>query len=106
MPPKIDLTGKRFGRLVVQQELPLRKNGQIIWECKCDCDTSIEVAGNNLKSGNTTACSCKRAEHLRDLDRSHLIGNQHNKKHGYCNHSLYRITYSSMKQSCYNPKYH
>ncbi len=106
MPPKIDLTGRCFGRLTVQKELPIRKNKQIVWECKCSCGSIIPVSANNLRSGNTTACQCRRTEHLRAMDKTFLNNNTYGKKHGYSKHPLYSITYSGMKQRCFNPKYH
>lgn len=53
-----DLTGKRFGKLVVQ----LRVNGTnpIKWECLCDCGYPATVRGGNLKSGRTKSCGCLR----------------------------------------------
>ena len=38
MGKRIDLTGKRFGRWTVVSESDLRDcNGNIMWNCKCDC---------------------------------------------------------------------
>ena len=35
MPKKIDLTGVRFGRLVVIREYGRAKNGAVLWVCRC-----------------------------------------------------------------------
>lgn len=61
MPKKIDLTGQRFGKLVVVKESPERKSGRIYWECKCDCGNIILVKGLSLKNGDTKSCGCLRA---------------------------------------------
>ena len=50
---KIDLTGKRFGRLVVlREELP-RTTKVIKWICKCDCGNIKSIRGSDLKLGKT-----------------------------------------------------
>ena len=58
-----DLTGKRFGRLVVESIASLgKKNVHVKWNCRCDCGSRTVVPSNGLKSGNNTQCfSCARA---------------------------------------------
>lgn len=58
MPAKIDLTGRRFGRLSVIREQARSKGGQLTWACRCDCGGSSVVTGANLRSGHTTSCGC------------------------------------------------
>lgn len=66
---KLDLTGQRFGRLVVLHENPERKNGKIRWICRCDCGNVKAVTVNNLRSGTSTSCGCKtdEARHARAI---------------------------------------
>lgn len=64
---KIDLTGKRFGRLVVLEKGKTTKvkNGtRIYWKCKCECGEIIEKRTDALTSGTTTRCgiSCTVAK--------------------------------------------
>lgn len=54
----IDLTGKRFGKLVIIEATNQRKNGNIVWKCKCDCGNIHYVTTNSLVSGNTQSCGC------------------------------------------------
>ena len=61
MPKKIDLTGVRFGRLVVIREAG-RKNGHVLWLCRCDCGREKVVSGNHLRSESTKSCGCFRDE--------------------------------------------
>lgn len=53
----IDLTGQRFGRLVV---LARADDGERAprWRCRCDCGSTAEVIGNNLRRGFTSSCGC------------------------------------------------
>lgn len=61
-PSLVDLTGKRFGKLIVikRAEDSLTKSGKklVAWECKCDCGKKCVIRSTNLKSGNTTSCGC------------------------------------------------
>jgi len=51
-----DMTGKRFGNLVVIKKVGSQKNG-IIWLCKCDCGNTKEIIKCNLTSTKTCGCS-------------------------------------------------
>lgn len=71
--PRNDLTGQRFGRLVVLglADVPDRK-GFIFWRVKCDCGTEKIIMQNNIIYGQTRSCGClanemraARAEHMR-----------------------------------------
>ena len=55
----IDLTGEKFGRLIViKRNYPNGKYGHLKWLCKCDCGEERIVWGNNLIRGNTKSCGC------------------------------------------------
>jgi hypothetical protein len=54
----VDLTGKRFFRLIVLKRADNASDGKTQWECKCDCGNVVAVRGNNLKSGHTGSCGC------------------------------------------------
>lgn len=58
---RIDLVGKKFGRLTVEK-LNKSEKGILFWDCICECGNSITVRGGNLKSGHTTSCGCN-SEH-------------------------------------------
>lgn len=55
--PRENLTGRRFGRLVVKGWIPDEKKG-VIWECQCDCGGSCFAQGSLLKRGNVISCGC------------------------------------------------
>lgn len=53
----IDLTGQRFGKLVVIRKSEVRKNEKICWVCDCDCGNKNEIKiGQDLKRGHTKSC--------------------------------------------------
>jgi hypothetical protein len=57
----IDLTGKRFGRLVALAPHPERSRfGEARWVCRCDCGSERIVLGSKLRTGSTTSCRCRR----------------------------------------------
>ena len=61
-----DLTGKRFGRLVVTGRAPSfitpKGKKQIAWNVLCDCGTEKIVRGCDLRSGSTISCGCYNKE--------------------------------------------
>lgn len=70
---KIDLTGKRFGRLVVICE-DGRKNGRVLWKCKCDCGNIVYVMTSDLINGKTKSCGCFKKDRLLERCVHDLVG--------------------------------
>lgn len=56
-----DLTGQRFGKLVVLKRAKNRENSRsAIWLCKCDCGNHIEKDGHWLRDQPIQTCGCER----------------------------------------------
>lgn len=55
-----DLTGRRFGMLVVLSRDVNSKHGDAMWAASCDCGAKTVVRSCNLVSGNTASCGCAR----------------------------------------------
>lgn len=53
----IDLTGKRFGKLLVLEKA-YSKNYRVYWRCLCDCGQETFVPTSNLTRLHTTSCGC------------------------------------------------
>ena len=66
----VDLTGQRFGRLVVIKLLTSKDAKHHKWLCKCDCGNECAVLGNNLVRGHTKSCGCLRKEVTSQLSKS------------------------------------
>jgi hypothetical protein len=84
--------GKRFGRLVALG--PVGKNpfhGGIVWQCRCDCGNTVNVAAGNLGNGTTKSCGC-----LRSSNKSCVT-------HGMSRSPIYK-TWQSRNRRCTNPK--
>ena len=90
MPEIKDITGKRFGRLIVIQKAVNKKhnskNTATRWICKCDCGNTKIINSYSLRNGNTKSCGCLRRERI---------------KHGNSGTKLYAI-WANMK--CRNKK--
>jgi hypothetical protein len=59
---KIDLTGNRYGRLLVLR--PADGNDKSKWVCVCDCGAEVTTRSTSLYSGATKSCGCIRIENL------------------------------------------
>ncbi|MBU7002981.1 hypothetical protein HPG02_05040 [Pediococcus pentosaceus] len=61
---RIDITNKRFGKLVAKYPSGKAKNGNTIWHCVCDCGNETDVELQHLKVGSTKSCgSCSRVRY-------------------------------------------
>ena len=62
----VDLTGKRFGRLVVVSRAKdhISKSGRsvVVFRCRCDCGNECDVMGTALTRGFTKSCGCLKSE--------------------------------------------
>lgn len=58
----IDLTGQRFGRLVVIGRSGTDKFKYATWKCLCDCGKETSANGSLLRRGKIKSCGCLRKE--------------------------------------------
>lgn len=90
----LELSGKRFGRLVVlsRRENSVSPGGVIhaTWLCKCDCGGETVVQSNVLISGRKKSCGCLH----QNTTHGHAIGGI----------SPEYAAWRGAKQRCCNPK--
>ena len=69
---RLDLTGKRYGRLVVIEFVGTLPNDKSVslWKCKCDCGNEKIIKIGSLQSGATKSCGCLRLEKVRTHNKS------------------------------------
>lgn len=99
----IDMTGMRFGRLIVVERAPKGKSGDARWLCRCDCGGTIEPCGGSLRSGRTKSCGCLRREAKSKIGNTY---GQATATHGHSRISGQTPTYRTwvaMKARCENP---
>ena len=53
-----DLSGKKFGRLVIKFRVNCNNCKDVLWLTKCECGNESVVKGASLKSGHTCSCGC------------------------------------------------
>lgn len=67
MPAFIDLTKRRFGRLLVLSRAENNKHNQPQWLCRCDCGSEKLFRGGSLTSGTSRSCGCLNRDNKRDI---------------------------------------
>lgn len=88
-----DLTGKRFGRLIVIGYSHSSKTMGPMWKCMCDCGNTTIVSGHNLKHC-TKSCGCYRKEVTSNKSTVHHMKGT----------KMYN-TWLAMKRRCYSPEH-
>jgi hypothetical protein len=88
VPPLIDLTGQRFGRLVVLERDGTRSR-RTTWLCQCECGNTHVTTTSYLRSDAPHSCGCLVKE---KRERAKW-------KHGQYGTRLYHI-WDNMKRRC------
>jgi hypothetical protein len=86
----LDITGHRFGRLVVRSLTYQR--GSREWKCRCDCGGSNIAAAGYLRAGYAKSCGC--------LQQEHPNGGGH-PKHGWTKNKFFGLWYDIVRR-CHN----
>jgi len=86
---RIELTGLKFGRLLVIRSVRKADQARLFWECQCDCGKTVVICGQNLRIGMTQSCGCLQKERVLETCF----------KHGLSHTSIHN-TWMSMKQRC------
>lgn len=91
MSKRIDLTGQRFGRLIVIKNEAIDESRKCL--CLCDCGNEKVINRYSLLNGDTRSCGCLHREIFKKITT----------KHGQSNTKIYNI-YNKMINRCNNPK--
>lgn len=91
---RIDLTGKKFGRLTVIEPSCLNKNRHLDWKCRCDCGNITYVPSQQLRNGRTKSCGCLQRELTSKNMRKDIAGSVYGRltvlsKYGLTNDGQY-----------------
>jgi len=62
----VDMTGRRYGKLVA-----LHRDGLKKWVFQCDCGQEKSILGYSVRSGETRSCGCLRNETARARNTTH-----------------------------------
>ncbi len=80
---RVDLSGQRFGMLVVSHYTETRGH-RAQWLCKCDCGNTKEISSHGLRSGQKS-CGCRERFYIHGLHKSRFY-----------------YTYQGMMRRCFN----
>ena len=106
-----DISGQRFGRLIVLELTELRsKDNKPLWMCKCDCGEIAFTTRHSLMRGSTKSCGCLRREASAERGRMNKPKGKTRKRkcangkliNGLSRTRLYN-TWKNMLARCYNP---
>jgi hypothetical protein len=104
----IDLTGQRFGRLLVVAFAGLDATKQARWLVRCDCGHERTVLGEHLRRGYTTSCGCLRREHARVRTRALWADPERRRQLGFPTEAMSRRpeygVWADMRRRCSNPR--
>lgn len=90
MTRRLELVGRRFGRLVVMALAGCDSRGKSIWLCRCDCGKIGTHKAGDLKRGDTCSCGCLKLEGRHGAARTGK-------------HTAEYDTWQHMIQRCTNP---
>ena len=96
-PKQKDITGQRFGRLIILSEDSRRKRAnrpgtEVFWKCLCDCGNTTVVKRGSLTSKTTQSCGCRKRDAV--LARNKLC-----RKDGTALRSLYNAYQQRARKS-------
>lgn len=94
-----DITGKKFGRLVVVglSIIDKKRDYRVYWNCLCECGKKVVVRGDILRSYRTRSCGCLLKSKVKYGAESYLY------KHGKTGTKIY-IAWKQIQSRCYNKK--
>lgn len=92
---KVNLVGRKFGRLTVLSFAGILNKTHTTWNCICDCGTQKVVRGPNLVKGLTKSCGCISKE----------ITAKRNLTHGLSHKSAAYKSWENMRRRCLCPSH-
>ena len=92
MSKRLDLIGRKFGRLTVISFSHINQRQCTVWNCVCECRNTTQTSGVELVRGHTKSCGCLNIDKL--LERS--------TKHRMADTPIY-TTWQRIKDRCTNP---
>ena len=92
----IEMSGMRFGSLVVIGFADKSPSGALRWNCKCDCGNESKAFGGGLRSGRIKSCGCSQVKRMREMGKA-------KRKHGM-SHSKEESAWRHAHDRCSNKK--
>ena len=89
MPAKIEMVGRRYGRLVVMKQGEKLYGHILTWVCRCDCGNFKTIRGDKLRNGESKSCGCYMRESASERFTKH--GGRKTKLYGVWQGMLNRV---------------
>ena len=89
----IDMTGKRFQRLLVLYRAGTFKRNAT-WACLCGCGAETIVTGANLRNGSTGSCGCLNRKRNREQSKRNI-------RHGHARRAKKTSEYMALSNALY-----
>lgn len=86
-----DLTGQRFGRLIVVELVGKDKEHRALWRCQCDCGNECIKSSKHLTPNGTKSCGCLISEVTIARSTTHEMS-----------YTKIHQTWARMKQRCFD----
>lgn len=96
MPARLDIIGKKFGRLTVIAETGTVNRHRLV-TCECECGGLTFSRAHAVATGKATSCGCARVEKVSAVGRA-------NKRHGKSGTRIYRV-WSEMVRRTTKPQH-
>lgn len=95
----LNLTGQKYGRLTVVEQVGADKHQNRVWDCLCDCGNTKTATTDLLRRGRTKSCGCMQSENAAHQGRlskthGHTVGKRATRE---------MRAYWDMRARCYNP---
>lgn len=87
----IDISGQKFGRLIVIERSYIDNDNFIRWKCLCDCGNTYYARSYPLRTGSIKSCGCLEIENLKIINSG---------THKLSKLPIYKV-WKSMKARCY-----
>ncbi|HUT44500.1 MAG TPA: hypothetical protein VMW95_09200 [Desulfobacterales bacterium] len=94
-----DLTGGKFGKLIVLKYDRSNKRGKALFKCQCECGNIKVIIGTSLSFGRTQSCGCLREGQTKKL-------NELNYKHGMNGKPIYNVHRAMLNRCNLETDYH
>lgn len=99
----IDLSGQRFGRIVIADRAP-NVGRRTMWNFRCDCGTAGTSNYYNITGGKTRSCGCLQQETRSETGRSTRV-HGHTSKDGVSRMSPTYSSWYAMRRRCLYTKH-
>ena len=98
MGERIDMAGKKYGKVTVLSYAGVSEDCRALWNCACECGKTFITRGKDLRQGKVKSCGCARRDH--SSERMTKL----NTKHGMRHERLY-VVWRDMKSRVLNPNH-